>query len=185
MPENPRKHHVSSRAKTVANRRIGLSAKEIKFLFIYSNIAHHGVPLSVIDGASRNPSEGKGRTFESCWVRQSSDKSLYRLTGVVFTRAISLWAIWLLSQPCVPARSTSSNERAVGWRFASPTASHGKSLLPELCGQWPGRRTRTVQNHRSTHTQDASVSPTHRSNEPTGRLCFFNSNRHRRLRKYN
>ena len=59
MPENPRKHHVSSRAKTVANRRIGLSAKEIKFLFIYSNIAHHGVPLSVIDGASRNPSEGK------------------------------------------------------------------------------------------------------------------------------
>ena len=74
MPENPRKHHVSSRAKTVANRRIGLSAKEIKFLFIYSNIAHHGVPLSVIDGASRNPSEGKGRTFESCWVRQKSNK---------------------------------------------------------------------------------------------------------------
>ena len=63
MPENPRKHHVSSRAKTVANRRIGLSAKEIKFLFIYSNIAHHGVPLSVIDGASRNPSEGKGRVM--------------------------------------------------------------------------------------------------------------------------
>ncbi|WP_220443780.1 hypothetical protein, partial [Paracoccus luteus] len=58
MHENPRKHHVSSRAKTVANVRICLSAKEIKFLFYYSNIAHRSVPLALIGGTSNNPSEG-------------------------------------------------------------------------------------------------------------------------------
>ena len=55
----------------MANVRICLSAKEIKFLFYYSNIAHRSVPLALIGGTSNNPSEGRGQRFESSRVRQS------------------------------------------------------------------------------------------------------------------
>jgi hypothetical protein len=83
-------------------------------------------------------SEGKGRTFESCWVRQSPNRSLYK--PLADGRRFHPSHFGMIKRTADTAlRSGPINrlemERAVGWRFASPTASHGKSLLPELCGQ--------------------------------------------------
>ena len=137
MPENPRKHHVSSRAKTVANRRIGLSAKEIKFLFIYSNIAHHGVPLSVIDGASRNPSEGEGHRFESCRVRHFPEpppEHHHRNIGRL-GRSCRAWTNQHGS-PASAARERPVAARFVGgWAEASIRQDQRRGVSHELCGR--------------------------------------------------
>ncbi|QRG08961.1 hypothetical protein EZH22_12205 [Xanthobacter dioxanivorans] len=64
-----RKHHVSRRAKIVAEKRIVAAGVGFKFFIIRSMIAHYLALLRNFDGATSNPSEGEGHTFESCRVR--------------------------------------------------------------------------------------------------------------------
>jgi len=99
-PNRPvsRKHHVSSWAKIVASRRIVSAKARLKFFFIRSTIVHCLALLRNFDGATSNPSEGGGHTFESCRVRHCNQKLLWYLRG---SCVFPFWRRNLIRRPSV------------------------------------------------------------------------------------